>query len=135
MADDLFLAFVRGDASPETVAEIAERMLRWVKQTADDPLPLNRMLGLGRPRAARIALRDSLVIEASMLLEGSRWSRCKQLAELARTFHAGRYDVWRRVGIPAGASDVDRLLFDACDLGEPLPRTPEGYLSILPPPA
>lgn len=126
---------MRGDASPEAAAEVAACMLRWAKQSSDDdPLPLNRFLGLGSPRTTRIALRDSLVIEASMLLEGSRWSRCKQLAELARKFHAGRYDVWRRVGIPAGTSDVDRLLFDACDLGEPLPRTPESYLSILPPP-
>jgi len=131
---DLILAFMRGDASPEAVAEVAAGMRRWVSQTSDDPLPLNRMHGLGSPLATRMALRNSLVTDASMLLEGSRWSRCKQLAELARKFHAGRYDVWRRLGIPAGTSDVDRLLFDACDLGEPLPRTPESYLSILPPP-
>ena len=58
---------MRGDASPEAVAEVAAGMRRWVSQTSDDPLPLNRMHGLGSPLATRMALRNSLVTDASML--------------------------------------------------------------------
>lgn len=128
------LAFALGDESPEVLAELRARLLRWADQR-DDALPLNRVLSLGSTRATRLAMRDALLVEASELLAGTRWARCKLLAELGRTFHARRYDVWRRHGIPDGASEVDLLLYRACELGESMPKTPEQFLSILPPPA
>lgn len=134
--NDLVLAFMRGDRSPEAADEVAKRMRRWAAQPADSPLPLNQMLGIRSPRAARMAMRDAALIEASELLEGTRYGKCKALAEMATVFHVRRYDVWRRFGVPETASPAELLMFGAFDQGDPHPPlTPEAYLSILPRPA
>jgi len=134
MTDSAAINFVLGVETAADIAELRERVLRWADQRQADPLPLNRMLGLGSCRATRLSIRDALLTEASGLLTGTRWSRCKQLAESARTFNVRRYNAWRRSGVPAGATDLDLLLFKACEIGEKLPETPEQLLNILPAP-
>jgi hypothetical protein len=126
------IAFMQGDSTPEVLAEVRAAMMLWAKQTDEKPLGLNRCIGLGTPRTTRITLRDSLLREAAALLSGSRWARCRQLAELARAFNTRRWPTWRCVGVPGDASAVDVLLFRACELGEPLPESPERFLSVLP---
>lgn len=131
----LVIAFMQGDTSAEALSEVRARLLQWTAQRDEDPIHLNRMLGLGSPLRTRIALRDAHLVQAAELLTGSRWSRCKALAELARTFNARRYDSWKRAGIPAKAGEVDVLLFHACEIaGAPLPQTSEQYLNIIPVP-
>lgn len=126
--------FLAGDSDAALLADLRASILRWAEQQDDRPLPLNRLLGLRSPRATRQALRDALLADAAALLDGTRWSRCKQIAELARAFNARRFSVWSRAGVPESASAVDRLLYRAREQGEPLPETPEQYLNILPPP-
>ncbi len=134
--NDLVLAFMRGDRSPEAADEVAACMLRWAEQYTDNPLPLNRLLGIRSPRAARQAMRDAALIQASELLEGTRYGKCRALAEMATVFHVRRYDVWRRFGVPGTASPAELLMFGAFDRGDPHPPlTPEAYLNILPQPA
>lgn len=128
------IAFLLGDESVDTLSAMRAAMLRWSAQTGEKPIGLNRCVSLSTPRATRIDLRDALVSQAAELLTGTRWARCKALAELARTFNARRYDSWALAGIPSTASTVDVLLFRACEQGEPLPQTPEQFLSILAPP-
>jgi hypothetical protein len=125
------IAFMQGDNTPEVLDELRAAMLRWAGQTDEKPKPLNRCHDLGTPRATRIDLRDALLREAAALLSGSRWARCRQLAEMARAFNTRRWPTWRRVGVPGDASAVDVLLFRACELGEPLPESPERFLSVL----
>lgn len=126
------IRFLQGDDSIVVLAELRAAMLRWSEQTDDKPLALNRYVGLGTPRATRIALRDELLRDAAALMTGSRWARCRHLAEMARAFNVRRWPTWRRFGIPGDASSVDILLYRACGLGEPLPKTPEAFHLILP---
>lgn len=125
------LAFLSGDTSPEVLDELRATMLRWAEQTGDRPLPLNRYLGMGGPRATRLAMRDALLVEAAELLDGTRWTRCCQLADMAHAFNVRRWPIWRRHGIPAGASAVDVLLFRACEFGEPLPGTAHQWRAVV----
>jgi hypothetical protein len=134
MSQPAAVRFLLGDESVDTLADLRAAMLRWSAQTCEKPVGLNRCLGLSTPRATRIDLRDALLAQAAELLTGTRWARCKELAELARTFNARRYVSWKRAGIPTTASAIDVLLYRACEHGDPLPQTAEHYLNILPPP-
>ena len=129
------LRFMLGDNDAAVLDELRADMLRWAAQTGEKPIGLNRCASLSTPRATRIDMRDALLAQAAELLTGTRWARCKALAELARAFNARRYDAWVRAGIPSTAGTVDVLLFRACEQGESLPQTPEQFLSILPCPA
>lgn len=127
-----FIRFLLGDRSPEVLDAVQADGLRWAEQTGGRPTPLNQYLGMGGPRAARILLRDALLVEAADLLdEGTRWARCCRLAEMARAFNVRRYPIWRRHGLPADASAVDVLLFRACEFGEPLPETAHQWRSVV----
>lgn len=125
------IAFLLGDTSPEVLAELRARMLRWADQDAQ---PMNRMLMLGTARSTRLALRDALLVEASELLAGSRWSKSCQLAKLGSEFNDRRYRSWKNQGIPSIASAAELLVYRAADIGEGLPESPEHYLRILPVP-
>lgn len=127
------IAFMLGDTSPEVLDELRARMLRWADQR-DDAQPMNRMLALGTARSTRLALRDALLVEASELLAGSRWSKCCQLAKLGGEFNDRRYRSWKNRGIPSIASAAELLVYRAADIGEGLPESPEHYLRILPVP-
>ena len=124
-----------GDTSPEVVAELRAAILRWSEQGDDRQIELRRFLGLGTVGATRRAMRDALIVEASVLMVGSRWQRCQQLAAMAGEMNVRRYSVWARFGIPQTASEAERLLFRARHYGEPLPESGVAYLSILPSPS
>lgn len=128
------LAFMLGSDSPETLAELRAAMLRWAEQGDDRPIELRRFLGLGTVCKARQALRNALVVDASALLVGGRWQRCKQLAAMAAEMNARRYSVWVSLGVPPDVGEAWRLLFHARHYGEPLPESDEAYLNILPGP-
>jgi hypothetical protein len=129
------LRFLLGDNDVAVLDELRATMLRWAAQTGEKPIGLNRCASLSTPRATRIDMRDALLVQAAELLTGTRWARCKAMAEMSRTFNARRYPSWLRAGIPSTASTIDVLLFRACELGEPLPESPENFLRILPCPA
>lgn len=126
-----FIRFLLGDRSPEVLDAIQADGLRWIEQTGDRPLPLNRCMGTGGPRAARIMLRDAILLDALELLEGEPWARYQQLAKMARAFNVRRYPCWQRAGIPDDAKDIDMLLFQACEFGEPPPETPHGWRELV----
>lgn len=125
------LAFMLGSDSPETLADLRAAMLRWSEQTGDRTMDMHRFMGLGTPRLTRLDRRDALLAEVFDHLEGTRWARCRQLAEMARTFNTRRWPVWQRDGLPAGAAPVDVLLFRACEVIESLPETPHGWRDIM----
>lgn len=124
---------MQGDNSTEVLAEMRAAMLRWADQR-DDQLPLNRVLSLGSTRSTRLAMRDALLVEASELLSGSRWSKCKMLAKLGGEFNDRRYRSWKNQGIPSMATAAELLVYRAADIGEELPKSPEHYLRVLPVP-
>jgi len=126
------IAFMLGDNTPAVLDELRAAVLCWSEQAGDKPLPLHRFLGMGGPRATRTALRDELLVEVVALLDGgTQWSQCKQLADAARAFYARRWEVWRKHGIPSGASAVDVLFYRVLDMGGRLPKTQHGWRDIL----
>lgn len=131
MSNPAAIAFMLGDTSPEVIAGVRAAIADWSQQTGDRPVPLHRFMGLGGPRAARIALRDELLIEAAELLDGNPWGKCERLAKAALAFNTRRGDVWDRHGIPSDASAVDTLFFRARAFGESLPESPGQWRTIL----
>lgn len=121
---------------PATAADawLQDGLRRWMQQASGGQLDLHRMLGLGGPRAVRIALRCQHLVAAAALLPGpSHWARCQQLAEAARAFSTRRWPRWQRLDAPPlDARPVDVHLWHAARLGEDLPETAEAYLNALP---
>lgn len=130
--ESAFIRFLMGDQSREVLQAIRADGLRWLEQQVDRPLPLERMLGIGRPRSVRAELRHIHLRAAANLLDApTRWKRCCALAEACRTFEARRWPIWRHLSAPpAHASPVDAELWHARQFGA-LAEKPHSFLDVL----
>jgi hypothetical protein len=120
--------FMSGADDRETLAEVRGRIEKWLR---DDRGPsLERTLGLGCRSLARTARRNALLRRAADTLEGTPWARAVALAEAVRAFEIRRWPRWRVSGIPAHASEIDRLLYSARSI-DTIPSTARQLFSIL----
>lgn len=129
---DFLREVLSGQPSPESLAWLAAGARRWLEQEVDRPLPLERMLGIGRPRSVRAEMRRHHLRAAAALLDApTRWKRCVELAEACRAFEARRWPVWRRLDAPpAHASPVDVELWRARQFGA-LAQEANSFLDVL----
>lgn len=120
--------FLDGADDPATLAELRNRITRWL--SADSGPDLARVMGLGCRSYARKARRDALLRQAAALLPGRPSERIRALLAAVRALEVRRLDRWRRSGVPASASEVDRLLFQAMQFG-PIPGTERQLRTVL----
>lgn len=121
-------AFLDGADDPATLADLRERITRWM--TADSGPDLHRMLGLPGRASARIGRRDELLRRAAASMPGRRGERAKELLARVRTLEVRRAGQWRLNGVPENADPVEVLLYEAMRYGD-IPTTTKMIGNIL----
>lgn len=115
-------------ASDAEIAAAVRCAVRRYVQRAD--LPLHRVLGVGTPLKARLALRNHYLRQALEVIEQEAGERIEAklprspfevLAHRAKAFELGRWehDGWKHFDqVPAQADAIEAALFEARRFGE-----------------
>jgi hypothetical protein len=122
--------FLTGDRSEITLDLLEARLTTWLIH-AHQGIPPAHALGFATPGAARRALRDARLRQAAKLMPGTAWARAEALSRSVVAFQARKWPKWEREFVPPDdASEIDRLLFRARQLG-PIPESARQIFNLL----
>ena len=122
--------FINGTDTAADRERLRQALLCWISDTEQGPT-LQARLGITR-QSLRAELRRPWIQRAARLIRvaGDDWKRASAIRQAIRAHAIRRFEHWRRNGIPASATDLERALHQAL-LIDPAVRSTRTYWNDL----
>ena len=124
------LAFINGTDTAADRERLRQALISWIADDTQGPT-LQARLGITR-QSLRAELRRPWIQRAARLIRvtGDDWKRASAIRQAIRAHAIRRFEHWRRNGIPASATDLERALHQAL-LIDPAVRSTRTYWNDL----